>query len=120
MHWWRIIGGAFLLEFVLFLTLVPMLLYVDVSVAVPLVAAGCFVFGFAVTRWILRKVPGRQVFHGTLIGVVATVIYFLLVIPQPGGLASVVSIYGPFWLTTANVARILGCAAGGLACARRS
>jgi hypothetical protein len=120
LRWGRIIGGAFLLEFVLFLTLVPLLVTLDISVAAPLVAAGCLVFGFLVSWWILRKVQAGHVLHGTLIGVFATAIYILLVMAQPGGLASVVSMYGPFWFYTANAVRILGCAAGGFACARRS
>ena len=112
-HWVRILLGALLLEVVLFVTLVP-LSFVHPTLFLVAVPIGCLAFGYLVTRWALRRVTSRRILHGALIGVVATVIYFGLVLSQPDGMASVVAIYGVplFWGN--NVLRIAGCVLGGM------
>ena len=119
LQWGRIVAGALLLEVALIIVFVPLLLSFDVAKVVPFVVIGCFVFGFAITWWVVRKVRGRPVLHGTLIGVLATAIYILLGVAQPGGIGPVVALYGPFLFFSGNALRILGCAAGGYACRSR-
>jgi hypothetical protein len=115
LQWGRIVAGAFLLELALFVVFVPLLVSFDVPTVVPFVVVGCFVFGFVISWWMVRKVRGRHVLHATLIGVLATAIYLLLGVAQPGGIAPVVAIYGPILFFLGNALRILGCAAGGYA-----
>ena len=118
--WGRIVAGAFLVELVLFVVLIPIGIVVmpaggamtDSTIFLMSVPIGLFVLGAAVTAWILRRVAARRLLHGTLIGIVATLIYFGLCAVQPGGVAAVIAGYGPplFWLSQAL--RVGGCAAG--------
>ena len=118
-HWGRIIAGAVLLEVALIAVFVPLLALSDVTVIVRIVPIGTFAFGYLFGWWVVRKVPGRPVLHGTLVGVLATVIYLALIIAQPGGAAPVVAMYGPFLFVLGNALRIVGCAAAGFAYRRR-
>jgi len=110
-HWMRVILGALLLEAVLIVTLVP-LSFLNKTLFLTAVPIGVFVFGYLVSRWILRKVRFAPLLHGALIGIVATAIYLGLVFAQPGGFAAAVSTYGIplFWFSQAI--RIAGCVAG--------
>lgn len=112
-HWIRVILGALLLEIVLLVTLVP-ISFVNTTLFLIAVPIGCLVFGYLVTWWILRPVTSRPVLHGALIGVVATAMYLGLVVSQPGGMSSVIAIYGVpfFWIL--NLLRIAGCVLGGV------
>ena len=112
-HWLRIVLGALLLEVVLFVTLVP-LSFVNTTLFLVVVPIGCLAFGYLVTRWVLRRVTSRRVLHGALIGILATAIYFGLVLAQPGGMASVVAIYGVLLFWSNNALRIAGCVLGGM------
>jgi len=114
LRWGRIIGGAFLLEFVLVLALVPPLQIIGTKV-IPYVYPAVLVFGFLVTWWILRKVPQRPVLHGTLIGLVATAIYVGLCAANPDGIQSVIDMYGLFGFIAGNALRTVGCMAAGFA-----
>ena len=113
LQWGRITIGALLVEIALVLVFVPLLAVVDIQTLIPFIVLGVFVFGFAITWWLVRKVRARHVLHGALIGVIATVLYLLLCMTQPGGISSVVALYGPVLFVLANLLRILGCAAGG-------
>ena len=115
LQWGRIIAGAFLLEVALIVVFVPPLMLLDPTTVVPIVPVGCFVLGFAISWWAVRKVRARFVLHATLIGVLATAIYLLLGVAQPGGIGPIVTMYGPFLFFAANVLRILGCTAAGFA-----
>ena len=120
LRWLRILGGAVLLELVLFIALVPPLVMLGPDTVVPYVYPACLIFGFGVTWWILRKVQDRPVMHGTLIGIVATAIYILLALPSPGGIQSVITMYGVTGFIAGNALRIIGCIAGGYARLNRS
>ena len=116
LQWGRIIVGALLVEIALIIVFIPLLAVADIQTLIPFVVAGVFVFGFAITWCLARKVRSRHVLHGTLIGVIATVLYLLLCMAQPdGGISAVVAMYGPVVFVLANLLRIVGCAAGGLA-----
>jgi hypothetical protein len=114
-QWGRIVAGALLLEVALIIVFVPLLSMVDMAILGPVITIGVFVFGFAITYWIVKRVRARHVLHGTLIGVLATAIYILLCVVQPGGIALVIAMYGPVQFFLGNALRILGCAAGGFA-----
>ena len=122
LHWGRILGGAFLLELLLFLVLVPIGLTfgmpgapgaTDFTVFFIAVPVGCFVGGLAIAAWILRKVGSSRALHGALLGVVATLLYFAICALQPGGITAVIEGYGPplFWVSQAL--RIAGSVLGG-------
>jgi hypothetical protein len=118
-HWRRVVLGALLLEMVLFAVLVP-ISFVNTTVFLVAVPIGCFVFGYLVTRWLLRTLSSGMLLHGTLLGVVATAMYFGLVFMQPDGLSSAIAIYGVplFWFSQAM--RIAGCVTGALYDQRRA
>jgi hypothetical protein len=107
----RIVLGALLLEVVLFVVLVP-ISFVNTTAFLVAVPIGCFVLGCAVSAWMLRPIPSGFLLHGTLLGLVATAMYFGLVFAQPGGLSSAVAVYGAplFWFCQAM--RIAGCMTG--------
>ena len=111
-QWVRILMGALLLEIVLFATLVP-LSFVNATLFLTAVPVGVFVFGYLVSRWVLRHVRSAPLLHGVLIGVVATAIYLGLVAAQPGGFTAAIQMYGAplFWLV--QLLRVAGCAAAG-------
>ena len=119
LRWGRIIGGAFLLELVLVIVLVPPLQMLGPDKVVPFVYPAVLIFGFIVTWWILRKVPQRAVLHGTLIGIVATAIYILLGLFNPDGIQSVIQMYGTLGFVLGNALRIVGCMAAGYALRNR-
>jgi hypothetical protein len=115
LRWGRVVGGGFLLELLLILALVPPLQMLGPEKVVPFVYPAVFIIGFAVAWWLLRKVPNREIVHGTWIGVIATAIYLLLCVANPEGIQSVIDIYGLPGFILGNLLRILGCAAGGYA-----
>lgn len=115
-RWGRIVAGAFLLELALIIAFVPLMSVMGLPRLIPFIVAGCFVFGFACGWWVARKLRGRQVFHATAAGILATAIYLGLGVLNPeGGLRAVVEGYGPVTFALANLMRILGCTAGGYA-----
>ena len=121
-QWGRVIGGAFLLELVLFVVLIPLGIAMtpeggqmtDSTAFLAVVMVGVFVGGAVVTAWILRKTTTGRLLHGTLIGVFAALIYFGLAAAQPGGVAAVIASYGPFLFWLGQVLRLGGCMAGAL------
>ena len=118
-HWRRVVLGALVLEIVLFAVLVP-ISFVSTMVFLVAVPIGCFLFGYLVTRWLLWTLSSGLLLHGTLVGVVATAMYFGLVFMQPDGLASAIAIYGVplFWFSQAM--RIAGCVTGALSVRQRA
>lgn len=90
-HWMRIVLGALLLEIVLFAVLVP-IGFVTTTVFLVAVPIGCFMFGYVVSRWVLRTLSYGLLLHGTLLGMAATAMYFALVFMQPDGLSSAIAV----------------------------
>src|SRR5688572_18673849 len=78
LQWGRIVVGALLLEIALIIVFVPLLMVSPTPLVLNLVVVGCVVFGFVVSWWAVRRVRSRPVFHATLIGVLATLIYLAL------------------------------------------
>ena len=110
-RWLRVVLGALLLEILLFAVLVP-ISFVNMTLFLFAVPIAVFVFGFLVTRWLLRSVTSGRLANGFLIGVVATAMYFGLVQMQPGGVAAAVAVYGAPLFYLVQVLRIAGCVAG--------
>jgi hypothetical protein len=90
--WMRVVLGALLLEIALFAVLVP-ISFVNLTLFLTAVPIGVFAFGYFVTRWLLRNLSTGLLLHGALIGTVATVMYFGLVLAQPGGIGAAVAVY---------------------------
>jgi hypothetical protein len=118
-HWRRVVLGALLLEIILFTVLVP-IGFVSTTVFLVAVPIGCLLFGYLVTRWLLRTLSSGLLLHGALLGVLATAMYFGLVLMQPDGLSSAIAVYGVplFWFSQAM--RIVGCVTGALHVQRRA
>jgi hypothetical protein len=115
-RWGRIVAGALLLELALGIAFVPLISVVGLDRLIPFIVVGCFVFGFACGWWVARKLRGRQIFHATAAGILATALYLGLGAFSPdGGLRAIVEGYGPVTFVLANLLRILGCTAGGYA-----
>ena len=113
LRWGWIVAGAVILEVGLIILFVPMLRFMDISRLAPFAGIGTFGLGFLVSWWVVRKVPGRRLLHGALIGVLATIIYVGLCMTNPdGGIASVVAMYGPVLFVVGNGLRIVGTMAG--------
>jgi hypothetical protein len=123
LRWGRIVSGAFLLELLLFATLIPLGLVVgmpgipgstatDFTIYFTAVPIACFVGAYGVSFWILRPVAARRVLHGALLGIVATLIYLAICATQPGGIAAVAAAYGPLRYWSFNTLRIVGAIAG--------
>ena len=115
MRWGRIVAGAFLLELILIVVLVPPLQILGPEKVIPFVSPAVLVISFAFAWWILRKVPHQRVLHGALIGILATAIYLVLCLANPGGLREVVAMYGTVMFIVDNGLRIVGCSAGAYA-----
>ena len=112
MRWGRIVAGAFLLEIILIVALVPPMQILGPEKVIPFAGPTVLIFGFGVAWWILRKVPYRRILHDALIGILATAIYLLMCLANPGGLRGVVAVYGTVAFIVGNGLRILGCVAG--------
>ena len=112
LRWGWIIAGAVILEVALIVLFIPMLMFIDIAQIAPYAGIGTFGLGFLVSWWIVRKVQGRQVLHGALIGILATIIYVGLCMTSPDGLSSVVAMYGPVLFVVGNGLRIVGSTAG--------
>jgi hypothetical protein len=118
-YWMRVVAAAFLVELVLVALTIPLLAVVTMQVLVPFVAPVCAIVGFPFGWWAVRRAQSGFVLHGTLVGIVATLIYLGLIFGQAGSLTPVIAVYGPFWFFLANAAKILGCVAGAFVSGRR-
>lgn len=106
-YWSRVVGGGFLLELVLFAVLLPIgaMNRTLFLVAVPV---GAFVFGYVVTWWVFRKMPGVLWLNAALLGLLATVIYLGIVVAS-AGIDAAIATYGLPLFVFANAMRIAGC-----------
>lgn len=121
LHWGRILSGAFLLELLLFVVLIPIGLTfgmpgapgaTDFTVFFIAVPVGCFLAGCAIAGWMLRTVLSRRALHGALLGVIATLIYLAICAAQPGGVSAVIQGYGRLLFWASQALRIAGCVFG--------
>ena len=118
-HWGRVVVAAILFEAVLFAITIVLTLFMDIQAFLPYVPPLVFVVGFPFGMWVARKPASGFVLHGVLVGVVATIIYFGLVVGQGVSVTEVMNMYGPIPFFLANALKILGCVAGAYVAGRR-
>lgn len=112
-QWVRILLVALLIEAALIVAAIPIFLAgISQQAFIAAVLVAIVVVPFLLTRWAARKVRSRVVLHGFLIGIVATLIYLGLLLPQPGGIGAAVDLYGPAIFALANGLRILATVLG--------
>jgi hypothetical protein len=114
-HWGRIILGAFILEVVLFIILVPIGSIFGMTAFFVSVPIGCFLFGFLLGMWVVRNLKSGFVLHGALVGIIATILYLGLCAASPGSIPAAVAVYGLLLFVFSNALRIAGCMAGAFA-----
>jgi hypothetical protein len=117
-RWLRVLVAAFLFEVALVVITIVMTQFVTMEAILPFVPALVLVVGFPFGMWAARKLSSGFVLHGTLVGVVATLLYLGLILGQFGSLTPVIEMYGPVSFFLANALKILGCVAGGYAAGR--
>ncbi len=106
-YWGRVIGGAFLLELILFAVLVP-IGGVNRTLFLVAVPIGTFVFGYLVSWWVFRKVRSALWVNAALLGALATLIYLGIVIAS-AGIGAAIATYGLPLFVFANAMRVAGC-----------
>lgn len=115
-RWLRAIVVAFLYEVALFALTILLTTFATMEQIVPWVPVLVFVMGFPFGLWAARPLVTAQVLHGFLVGIVATLIYFGLVLALSGGsIRPVYELYGPALFFLSNTFKIAGCVAGGWA-----
>jgi hypothetical protein len=115
-HWIRVIVFAVLYEVALIALTVVVLSITTMDAFVPFVGPVCFAVGFPFGMWTARKATSGFVLHGLLMAIVASIIYFALVLGSSGGsLTPVIETYGPLWFVAGNALKILGIVAGAYA-----
>jgi hypothetical protein len=112
-RWGRIVIAGILIEVALIVLTIPLFMLAGVEAVVPVIAPLCFIAGFVVCWWLLRRVLSHRILHGFLAGMVATALYLGLILGQYGSLTPVIEMYGGFLFALANGLRILGAVAGG-------
>src|SRR5215467_11674595 len=105
MRWGRVIGLAFALEAALFVTLVPLQNPLALRPWFVAVTIGCVLFGYIAGRLAARGLTSRAVLHGLLVGVLATIIYIVLCLVAPGGIAAAIAVYGAPLYVSLNALR---------------
>ena len=118
-RWLRVVVAAFVVEVGLLVTGVPPLLLFGDVVLKTVVPVLCVVVPFVVAGYATRKLPDARVLHGALIGIVATAMYFVLVVSQ-GPIAEASAAYGLPLFIAVNALRVVSAAAGGYFADRRA
>ena len=118
-RWLRVVVAAFLVEVGIVVTAVPFLLLIGDIVYVTVVPVVCIVVPFLVAWLATRKLPDARLLNGALIGIVATAMYFVLVVVT-ASIAEASAAYGLPLFFGVNALRIVSAAAGGYAAGRRA
>jgi hypothetical protein len=118
-RWWRVVIAAFVVEVGLAVTGVPLLLLLGDLVLTTVVPVLCVVVPLVVAWFATRKLAGARVLHGVLIGIVATAMYFVLVVVA-SSIPEASAAYGLPLFIGVNALRIVSAAAGGFVADRRS
>jgi hypothetical protein len=118
-RWLRILVAALLYEVALIALTIPLTLFISMEALVPAVPVIVFVVGFPAGMWVSRTLTSGFVLHGTLVGIVATVMYLGLILGTSGGsLQPVIDLYGPVAFFLSNALKVVGCAVGSYAAGR--
>jgi putative membrane protein (TIGR04086 family) len=102
-HWGRILIGGLLAEVALILAIVPLGLRLGDNFLHYTAPPGSFVMCFLGALWVCRRIESYFILHGTLVGVVAALIYLALTRAQSE----------PFAYIVAHVLKLVGGACGG-------
>jgi putative membrane protein (TIGR04086 family) len=108
--WGWILLGGFLAELAIFAIVIPLSLLAGQQSLLYSAPPASFVAAFAFGLWAARKAQGRRVLHGTLVGVVAVLIYAGISLGRPEPLAYVI----------AHVLKLFGGGLGGFAASKHS
>ena len=117
-HWGRVIGGAILVELILFAVLVP-LGAVNQTLFLATVPVAAFVVGYLVTWGAFRNNRSDLWVNAALLGCFATAIYLAIVLAS-SGIGAAIAIYGLMLFAVANTMRVAGCLAAALQLQRGS
>ena len=102
-HWARILLGGLLAEAALIVAIVPLGLRLGDNFLHYTAPPGSFVMCFLGALWVCRRIESHFILHGTLVGVVAALIYVALTRGQPE----------PFAYIVAHALKLVGGACGG-------
>jgi putative membrane protein (TIGR04086 family) len=108
-HWGRILVGGLLAEVALILAIVPLGLRLGDDFLRYAAPPGSFMTCFLAALWVCRRIESRFILHGTLVGLVAALIYVALTRAQPE----------PFAYVVAHALKLAGGACGGFVAQRR-
>ena len=108
-HWARILLGGVLAEGALIVAIVPLGLRLGEKFLHYTAPPGSFIMCFLGALWVGRRIESRLILHGTLVGVVAALIYVALTRAQPE----------PFAYIVAHALKLVGGACGGFVAQRR-
>src|SRR5260370_36975617 len=108
-HWVRILLGGLLAEVALILAIGPLGLRLGDTCLHYAAPPGSFVMCFLGGLWVCRRIESHFILHGTLVGVVAALIYVALTRAQPE----------PFAYILAHALKLVGGACGGFVVQRR-
>ena len=108
-QWARILLGGLLAEEALILAIVPLGLRLGDNFLHYAAPPGSFIMCFLGALWVCRRIESLFILHGTLVGVVAVLIYVALTRAQPE----------PFVYIVAHGLKLVGGACGGLVVQRR-
>ena len=103
-HWGRLLVGGLLAEVALIIAIVPLGLRVGGNFMNYTAPPGSFITCFLAALWVCRRIESQFILQGTLVGVVAVLIYVILSRGQPE----------PFVYIVAHALKLLGGACGGL------
>jgi putative membrane protein (TIGR04086 family) len=109
-RWGWILVGGFLAELLVFVIVIPVSLLAGQESLAYSAPPASFVGTFALGLWVAMKASQRQMLHGTLVGVVAMLIYLGMTLDQTQPIAYIV----------AHVLKVLGGAAGGAVALKRA
>lgn len=109
-RWGWILLGGFLAELAVFVVVIPLSLLVGQQSLLYTAPPASFIAALVFGIWVARKARQRCVLHGTLVGVVATLIYVGISLGQPEPIAYVI----------AHALKVLGGAAGGFIALKRA
>src|SRR6202044_350582 len=108
-HWGRILLGGLLAEIALILAIVPLGLHLGENFLHYTAPPGSFVMCFLGALWACRRIESHFILQGTLVGVVAALIYIALTRAQPE----------PFAYIVAHALKLAGGACGGFIAQQR-
>jgi hypothetical protein len=108
-HWLRVFIGGFLAEVSVIVLVIPISLLFGQHVLLYVAPAASLLSCFLFAWWVGRRIDSGFVWHGILVGVVATLLYVGLTVGRPE----------PWPYLVAHGLKILGGAAGGGVAASR-